>query len=329
MYILGFDVSKHELVCVLINKRGSIKGNWKIRNEKEHICSFLNEILDRYTKVVAGCEATGEYHNVLAKSCIDVSIPFYVLNPIVTKQFTRATVRKKKTDLTDAHIIAKCILQGEGYLIREEDFNNIKPLLRTASQLGGIKKSVGQVNKRFEEHYPELDVKDVFEDICESINKGVKQLNRLAIEQIDNDICELLCSISGIGKTLAPVFIAEIGDIHRFKSIKSLIAFSGLDPKIRQSGIALNRNTKITKRGSPYLRRAAFIAASIAQRHDPVLKEYYDKKRNEGKRYREATIANARHILARIYAVWKRGTPYIQIEKQEQIHSFPQSKVLT
>ena len=72
-----------------------------------------------------------------------------------------------------------------------------------------------------------------------------------------------------------------------------------VDPKVRQSGATLKRNTKLTKRGSPYLRRAAYLAASIAQRCDPVLKAYYLKKRSEGKRYKEATVANARHILYR------------------------------
>ncbi len=62
---------------------------------------------------------------------------------------------------------------------------------------------------------------------------------------------------------------------------------------------------------SPYLRRALYIAASIAQRYDPILKAYYVKKRAEGKRYKEATVANARHMVYRVYAVLKRGTPYV------------------
>ena len=68
----------------------------------------------------------------------------------------------------------------------------------------------------------------------------------------------------------------------RFKSGKQLVAYAGLDPKVKQSGASLAHNTAITKRGSPYLRRAFFIAASVAQRYDPDLKAYYEKKRAEG-----------------------------------------------
>jgi transposase len=88
------------------------------------------------------------------------------------------------------------------------------------------------------------------------------------------------------------------------------VAYAGLDPKVRQSGITLKRNTHLTKRGSPYLRRAVYFSAVIASRFDPELKRYYLKKRSEGRRYREAMVATARKLLYRIYAVWKRGTSY-------------------
>ena len=113
-------------------------------------------------------------------------------------------------------------------------------------------------------------------------------------------------------ETLKPFFLKSHWYINRFYSGKSLVAYAGLDPKVKQSGVSLKHNTKITKRGSPYLRKSVYISAYIAKRHDPELKEYFDKKINEGKRYKEATVATARKILYRVYAVWKRGTPYVK-----------------
>ena len=89
-------------------------------------------------------------------------------------------------------------------------------------------------------------------------------------------------SVVGIGEDLSSIIVSEIGDPMRFKSGKQLVAYAGLDPKVKQSGASLAHNTAITKRGSPYLRRAFFIAASVAQRYDPDLKAYYEKKRAEG-----------------------------------------------
>jgi transposase len=119
-------------------------------------------------------------------------------------------------------------------------------------------------------------------------------------------------SIPGIGFKSAFAIWTEIRDINKFESPKKLIAFSGLDPKIRQSGHCLNNQGKLTKRGSSHLRRSVFIAANIARMFDPELKQYYEKKRQEGKKHTVAVCSVARKLLNRIYAVWKRGTPYIK-----------------
>jgi transposase len=120
----------------------------------------------------------------------------------------------------------------------------------------------------------------------------------------------LLQSIPGIGPETAALLIAELGDITRFKDAQAVVAYIGLDPRVKQSGTSLRRNTRLTKRGSPYMRQALYMAAASAERCDAELKATYDKKRAEGKRYKEATIVVARKLVARVYAVWKRGTPY-------------------
>lgn len=313
MYILGVDVSKHELVAVVINKRAQVRESFVISNDKDSIESWLDRLETKYKKLLIGSEATGEYHNLLALCCLRRSLGFKVINPIVTKQFTRATVRKKKTDLSDAEVIAKCLLQGEGEKVSEAQFFSLKPILRTVSQLSRVKVSVSHMNLRFSEFF-ELE-KEVIKELTslkQAIELSRKRIESLALKRVDNELSSLLQSIPGIGPNLSAILISELADISRFRDSKALVAYSGLDPKVRQSGATLKRNTKLTKRGSPYLRRALYIAASIAQRYDPVLKKYFEKKKGEGKRYKEATIANARHILFRVYAVWKRGTPYVK-----------------
>src|SRR5262249_19732320 len=70
-----------------------------------------------------------------------------------------------------------------------------------------------------------------------------------------------LQSIPGIGPYVAASLIGEIQDMARFDSSKALIAFTGLDPKVRQSGHSLNSMGSLSNRGSPHLRRSLFIAA--------------------------------------------------------------------
>lgn len=313
--IIGIDVSKDELIGVRIDRRGVVKERYRVENTASAINEFLNTFPK---KILMGSEATGEYHNVLAQLCLARGIPFKVLNPIVTKQFVKATVRKKKTDLSDAEVIARCLLQGEGQLVDDSCFSSGKFILRTASELAELEVSVRHMARRYSTHYQEeTAVIDELTALSLAIKETMERVRGYGVGKGDRSVQTLLISIPGVGKTLSAVLQSEIGSIDRF-SARSLVAYAGLDPKVRQSGYSLKRNTRLTKRGSPYLRRALFIAASIGQRCDPELKQYYEKKRGEGKRYREATVANARHILFRVYAVWKRGTPYVPIASPQK-----------
>jgi transposase len=117
------------------------------------------------------------------------------------------------------------------------------------------------------------------------------------------DTFRLLQTIPGIGPYIAASLIGEIQDITRFPKAKHLIAYAGLDTKIRQGGKTLNSTGKLTKRGSSYLRRSLFIGASIARQHDPQFKALYDKKRAEGKTYKEAIVIVARKLLQVIRSI--------------------------
>jgi len=313
MNIIGFDVSKKELVGIRTDKSASVRDKIIINNNSESIQTFIEEAKRKYPHLMVASEATADYHRRLAEQCLKLNIPFRLINPILTKQFTRATIRKKKTDLTDAWIIAKLALQGEGSLLNLKSLDPLKSINRTAFKIQRIAGMLSAIYQRFERVFPEDG--EMLKELAKPLpllKSTVENLRSKVDGRTDKSTKELLISIPGIGPIIANTLIAEISDINRFSSGKSLVAYAGLDPKVKQSGVSLKHNTKITKRGSPYLRKSVYISAYIAKRHDPELKEYFDKKINEGKRYKEATVATARKILYRVYAVWKRGTPYIK-----------------
>jgi len=317
MNIIGFDVSKKELIGIRTDKSALVRDKIIINNNSESIQTFIEEAKDKYPHLMVASEATADYHRSLAEHCLKLNIPFRLINPILTKQFTRATIRKKKTDLTDAWIIAKLALQGEGSLLNIKSLDPLKSINRIAFKIQRINAMLSAIYERFERVFPEN--KGVLEELIKPLpilGTVVKNLRLRVDQQADQTIKKLLVSIPGIGPTIANTLIAEIGDIQRFSSGKSLVAYAGLDPKVKQSGVSLKHNTKITKRGSPYLRKSVYISAYIAKRHDPELKEYFDKKISEGKRYKEATVATARKILYRVYAIWKRGTPYVKYSQK-------------
>jgi transposase len=119
-----------------------------------------------------------------------------------------------------------------------------------------------------------------------------------------------LHTIKGMGGTSAAVIMAEIGDISNFDHPKKLVAFAGIDPSVYQSGNFTATHAKMSKRGSPYLRRALWNVAETASRSNPVLKEFYQKKRAEGKDHRTAIGATARKLCYIIYAILRDQTPF-------------------
>lgn len=317
MTIIAFDVSKRELVGVRADKNGTVKEDFALPNEQSAIKQFFTDVAQKHPKLIMGSEATAEYHRLVAMGALERDIPFRLINPILTKQFTRSTIRKRKTDKTDAGIIAKLIANGEGTLLTKSSLGMLKPLNRTANSLIVLKKTLTATLAHVQEVCPEeTSIHKEIQLSIEMLKKTIARIRKRVQDRTDPDLKKLLMSIPGIGETIAATLIAEIETVERFSDANKLVAYAGLDPRVRQSGVSLNRNTKLTKRGSPYLRQSVYIAAYIAARHDPELKEYWEKKRKEGKRYKEATVATARKILYRVYAVWKRGTPY---EKRDTI----------
>jgi len=118
-------------------------------------------------------------------------------------------------------------------------------------------------------------------------------------------------TIPGIGTVSAAIILGEIGDISRFSKPSQLVAFAGYDPSVFQSGQFIGSKNHLSKRGSPYLRWALWLAADRARMFDPVLREYYEKKRSEGKCHKVAICAVARKLCNIIFAVLSANSAYI------------------
>ena len=139
------------------------------------------------------------------------------------------------------------------------------------------------------------------------------QINELddKIKQIYTRLDSHPQSIPSIGPTLAPIILAEIGDIDNFEKPSKLIAFAGIDPSENQSGEKSSANEKISKRGSPYLRHAIYTAALVAMSNDETLRAYYDKKIGEGKHHFVALAGISRKLLTIIFHVLKEKRDFI------------------
>lgn len=112
----------------------------------------------------------------------------------------------------------------------------------------------------------------------------------------------------GVGLTLGPQLIAEIGDVRRFYSKKALVAYAGLDAPPNDSGDVTGRHKSMSKVGASSLRRTLFLVMSAYLQNAPLdepVYQFMDKKRAEGKPYRVYMMASANKFLRIYYATVK------------------------
>lgn len=120
----------------------------------------------------------------------------------------------------------------------------------------------------------------------------------------------LVLTIPGVSYATGAQIVAEIGDVSRFRNAPALVSYAGLNSGVNQSGKFDSGGGPITKHGSPYLRRALWLAASRAWQYDPSLRAFYERKRAEGKCHRVAVTAVARKLCHIVFAVMRDGVPY-------------------
>ena len=128
------------------------------------------------------------------------------------------------------------------------------------------------------------------------------------VELIDSEIRTIMdelqspiLSIPGISYGLGSIILSEIGDIENFDSPSKLLAFAGLEPSVHQSGKFVATDMRMVKRGSPYLRWALLQASRLIAMRDQTFKDYYQKKRAEGKHHFVASSHVAKKLVRVIH----------------------------
>src|SRR3954471_4752798 len=118
-----------------------------------------------------------------------------------------------------------------------------------------------------------------------------------------------LLTVPGVNVICAATFLAAIGDIRRFRSARALVAYLGLDPRVRQSGTEPARGGRISKRGSGSVRWALVETATSVVRQPGPLRAFYQRiraRRGHGK----AIVAAARKLASLFWCLLSRGEDY-------------------
>lgn len=116
-------------------------------------------------------------------------------------------------------------------------------------------------------------------------------------------------TIPGVGYISALSIISEYGNFYSFSTPAKLLSFAGLEPSVNQSG-QTNKKGHMVKRGSTYLRNTIMNVSIPFMMHNPVIYDYYLKKRNEGKCHRVALSHVAKKLIRIIFYLVKNNLSF-------------------
>ena len=131
-------------------------------------------------------------------------------------------------------------------------------------------------------------------------------------QEQERDIAQLidnLRTIPGVSDKTILALLAECGHLDRFHNAKALVGYLGLYPTMEQSGES-QKNGRLAKRGARLAKKAIYLAAIAAIRHNKELRQVYMNYRSKGRAKKECIVITARKLLTIIYAIYKHNVPY-------------------
>lgn len=162
------------------------------------------------------------------------------------------------------------------------------------------------------QHFTEL-ARDIGAEarLLRALSGEIDQLDgRIAAHYRAADPAGIVASAPGLGPVLAATILGRLGDPTRFRDLAAVRSYTGLVPKINQSG-TVDRHDGPTKAGDHVLRHALFLAADHARKTDPTLAARHQRLRDAGKHHNSALCTLAAVLVTRIAACWRRGEHYV------------------
>lgn len=318
--VIGIDVGKisHDMFVY------SSKQKAKVKNIQADFKAMIKKLkankIDMNSTLFA-FEHTGIYTLPLAEFLQSKELNFVIVPGLEIKR--SIGIQRGKNDAIDAKRIAE-------YAFLRKD--SLKPTVLPNSSLLGIKrllslrerivKQRGSYKKTTKENAQFLSKKEnktlfkIENDVLKFLNMKIQIIEEKLLELIKNDQImhsqfELITSIKGIGFITAINMIAFTNCFSFFDNWRKFASYAGTAPFPYQSGISINGRTKVNHLANKKFKALLNLCARSAIICNPEMKEYYKKRIEEGKNGMATLNIIRNKLLARIFAVVKRGTPYV------------------
>lgn len=332
--VLGIDVAQKELVVCL----GRMYDDWtpELYGYKtfpntgkgfEAMALWVKKQTMEENSVRYVMEATGVYHESLAYFLEGKGYEVSVVLPNKISNFFRTLDVKTVTDRTASEAIARFGLERklDSWKRPKEIFRSLKQLTRERDQIVAERTMAkNQLHAEETEAYPNKKSVARIKTRIKLLNKQVTEIKGEITtlvkqeEEVSKSV-ELICSIPGIGLLTAATVMAETNGFELIRNKRQLTSYAGLDIKEKQSGTSVKGKAKISKRGNRHLRKAMYLPALTAIRHEERFKAIFVRLVSKHGIKMKAAVAVQRKLLEMIYTLYKTNTAYDKeyLQKQE------------
>jgi len=326
-FFIGVDVSKKTLDCVLYDvEMSKMKGEYHLKttNDKDgcaEILKWMRQVKATKKTSIFCMEHTGRYSYTFAENLAEKRLQFCMVPAIRIKgSFANA---RGKSDKVDAIRIAQYAYRYRDELkptsLKDNDVVKLRDLMNDRKML--VKDMASRKNIISE--YKDSPREGRYKRAKESLELMKKQLKEVEKEIIDliksNPSMEksynLLISITGISLVNAANIIIFTDNFQSFTDSRKFAAYCGVAPFEYTSGTSVNKGVHVSKLANRTLKADLSMAARCAIAYDTELKTYYKRKREEGKSFGCILNAVKFKLIGRMFAVVKRGTPYVNTQK--------------
>lgn len=298
---IGIDVAKRQL-DVASRPEGDVLS---VANDEAGIQDLVERLRSMAAPLVV-LEATGGYELPLALALTRAKLAFAVVNPRQVREFARALGLLEKTDRIDARVLAHFgeVLKPEPRSVPLEATQKLSALVVRRRQLVNM---LTAEQNRYATAPP-----DIREDITEHIRYLKARLAQIEChlrEAIEADprwqqTSRLLQSAKGVGPSLTVTLLAGLPELGQL-SPRQIAKLVGIAPLARDSGQFKGR--RAIWGGRAYVRSALYMAALVASRHNPVIREFYQRLLGAGKLKKVALVACMRKLLVTLNAMVRDG----------------------
>jgi transposase len=260
-------------------------------------------------QVHACLEATGRYGDDLAMYLYQTGHVVSVINPAQIKAFGQSELLRNKDDRPDAGLIRRFCekQQPAAWQPAAPQLLELRALTRHLENLQDTRQQ--QLN-RLEGVKAKAVIKSL-RKLVSHLDREIERTEQQIQDHIDShpDLHrqqQLLASIKGIGKLTAAKLLAELEDIASYKTARQVAAYAGLTPRNSRSG-TLRGKTRLSKTGNARVRKALFLPAIVAKRHNPIVRSFCQRLTHNGKNKMEVIGAAMRKLIHIAFGVLKSG----------------------